>query len=106
MVRFQEELKDDDSCRSLSLYELSGMDKSSFDHAIEEVDEDNLQDSHTTVLAVKETRGVMILRVLFAIVLLLVAVGVSVSALLYSRGNEKEDFERAFTDNGRKIVDK
>ena len=101
MVKFE----DEESCGSLSLDELRRMDKSSFDFPIEEEEEEEGMEEVQPRLATKETRTVMVLRALFAVVLLGVAIGVTVTVLLYSRGNEKEDFERAFADNGRKIVD-
>lgn len=57
------------------------------------------------VLAQGETRAVVFLRIVTALVLVGAAVGVSLSVFLYSRSIEKETFENHFIDNAIKIVD-
>ena len=97
---------DEESFGSLNLLEelQGGMDRSEYfsDRMHDEFEERKAAEPK---LATKETQTVLVLRVLFAVVLLFVAVGVSMAVLLYSKENEKKDFEQAFENYGEKIVD-
>lgn len=99
--------EDEESFGSLNLLEelQGGMDRSEyFSNRINNEEYDEREDVQPK-LATKETQTVLILRVLFALVLFGVAIGVSMAVLLYSRENEKQDFEQAFANFGGKIVD-
>lgn len=99
--------EDEESFGSLNLLEelRGGMDRSEyFSNRINNEEYDETEDVQPK-LATKETQTVLILRVLFALVLFGVAIGVSMAVLLYSRENEKQDFEQAFANFGGKIVD-
>ena len=99
--------EDEESFGSLNLLEelRGGMDRSEyFSNRINNEEYDGTEDVQPK-LATKETQTVLILRVLFALVLFGVAIGVSMAVLLYSRENEKQDFEQAFANFGGKIVD-
>lgn len=61
--------------------------------------------SHSTpALAVGDTRAVVCLRIVAALLLLGVAVGVSMSIYLYIHDAETEDFHQQFQDNALKLV--
>ena len=82
-----------------------GMDRSSYYTDRIDNDEYDVTEEVQPKLATKETHTVLVLRVLFAVVLFGTAIGVSMAVLLYSRENEKQDFEQAFANFGGKIVD-
>lgn len=98
--------EDEESIDSLTLLEelQGGMDRSEY-FADRMQDEYEERKDEQPKLATKETHTVLVLRVLFAVVLFGVAIGVSMAVLLYCRENEKEDFEQAFENYGEKIVD-
>lgn len=98
-------LSDHESSMSIC---LEDMDKSCLfykDDVIMEDEEAQSVEEDKIKLVTKETRTVLAFRSIFAIVLLGAAVGVSATVFLYSRGTEKQIFERDFADNGQKIVD-
>lgn len=74
-------------------------------HAQSNLDMSIAAENDAPKLAQGETRAVVCLRLVVAVVLVGVALGVTLSVYLYNRSLEQEAFEANFVDNAIKIVD-